>query len=180
MHLDGARLWEAIVAEGVEMKDYLDCFDTASLCLSKGIGAPMGSVIVGPKEIIDRAIWFRKMFGGATRQTGMMAAAALVALDEHLPRLAQVHSLASQVGRHLQDIGFQLLLPVSTNMVILDLKGMGIPGDILVKYCKRHDVRAFHSGRLVFHHQTSKDGVSRLQSALLELINDHQSYRRLT
>lgn len=68
MHLDGARLWEAIAAEGVEMKEYLSYFDTASICLSKGIGAPMGSIIVGPKEIIDRAIWFRKMFGGATRQ----------------------------------------------------------------------------------------------------------------
>ena len=108
-----------------------------------------------------------------------MAAAAMVALNDHLPRLTQVHSLARQVGGYLQGIGFDLLFPVSTNMVILDLKSMGIPGDLLVKYCKRHNVRAFPSVRLVFHHQISQDGVSRLQSALLELINDHRSYRRL-
>ena len=68
MHLDGARLLEATTAENVSVREYLDCFDSASICISKGCGAPMGSVIVGSKEFIDRAIWFRKMFGGATRQ----------------------------------------------------------------------------------------------------------------
>lgn len=68
MHLDGARLWDAAASEGVSVKEYLSHFDTASLCLSKGLGAPMGSVIVGPREFINRAVWFRKMFGGATRQ----------------------------------------------------------------------------------------------------------------
>lgn len=75
MHLDGARLWEAVTAEKVDIKLYLDCFDTASLCLSKGIGAPMGSVIVGSKEFIKRAVWFRKMFGGATRQVSHISVA---------------------------------------------------------------------------------------------------------
>lgn len=68
MHLDGARLLEGITAEGVSAREYLDCFDSASICISKGCGAPMGSVIVGTREFIDRAKWFRKMFGGATRQ----------------------------------------------------------------------------------------------------------------
>lgn len=68
MHLDGARLLEGITAEGVTAREYLDCFDSASICISKGCGAPMGSVIVGTREFIDRAKWFRKMFGGATRQ----------------------------------------------------------------------------------------------------------------
>jgi threonine aldolase len=68
MHLDGARLFDAVAGEGVRLKEYCDCFDSVSFCLAKGIGAPMGSVIVGSKEFIERAKWFRKMFGGGTRQ----------------------------------------------------------------------------------------------------------------
>jgi len=68
MHLDGARLFDAVVAEGVSLKDYCACFDSISFCLAKGIGAPMGSVIVGSREFIERAKWFRKMLGGGTRQ----------------------------------------------------------------------------------------------------------------
>ena len=179
MHLDGARLLEAVTAEGVSMKDYLSFFDSASICLSKGIGAPMGSVIVGTKEFIDRTLWFRKMFGGSTRQVGMMAAAALAALDNHLPLLHKVHALAKQVGNYLHDIGYELLLPVQTNMIILDLKKMELPGDIILDYCKRHGVHVFANGRLVFHFQISDDGVSRLQTALFQLINDRKSSRLL-
>ncbi|OKO94679.1 hypothetical protein PENSUB_11517 [Penicillium subrubescens] len=81
MHLDGARLWEGVTAEGVDIKDYLECFDTASLCLSKGIGAPMGSMIVGSKKLIDRAVWFRKMFGGATRQVRLILTSIIKITD---------------------------------------------------------------------------------------------------
>lgn len=175
MHLDGARLFDAVAAEGVSMKDYLSFFDSASIRLSKGIGAPMGSVIVGPKEFIDRAVWFRKMFGGSTRQVGMMAAAALAALDNHLPLLHKVHVLAKQVGNYLRDIGYELLLPVQTNMIVLDLKKMELPGDVIVDYCKRHGVCVFANGRLVFHFQISDDGISRLKAALFQLSNDRKS-----
>lgn len=68
MHLDGARLFDAVVAENIDLKDYCACFDSISFCLAKGVGAPMGSVIVGNKDFIERAKWFRKMFGGGTRQ----------------------------------------------------------------------------------------------------------------
>lgn len=68
MHLDGARLFDAVVAEGVDLKEYCACFDSISICLAKGLGAPMGSVIVGSKKFIQRAKYFRKMFGGGTRQ----------------------------------------------------------------------------------------------------------------
>ncbi|PLB48812.1 hypothetical protein P170DRAFT_494323 [Aspergillus steynii IBT 23096] len=173
MHLDGARLFDGITAEGIDIKDYLACFDTASLCLSKGIGAPMGSVIVGPKEFIQRAIWFRKMFGGATRQMGMMAAAAEAALDHNLPQLPRVHALARRVAEFFRGIGYELLLPVSTNMIVLDLKKMSIDGEVVAGYCRRHGLAVFPNGRLVFHHQTSEDGVSRLQEALFELIDRH-------
>ena len=71
MHLDGARLFDAVAAEKIDLKEYCDCFDSVSFCLSKGVGAPMGSVIVGTRSFIDRAKWFRKMFGGSTRQVGL-------------------------------------------------------------------------------------------------------------
>lgn len=71
MHLDGARLFDAVAAENIPLKDYCDCFDSISFCLAKGVGAPMGSVIVGTKPFIERAKWFRKMFGGGTRQVGL-------------------------------------------------------------------------------------------------------------
>lgn len=73
MHLDGARLFDAVAAENIDLKEYCDCFDSISFCLSKGVGAPMGSVIVGTQSFIDRARWFRKMFGGGTRQVGSSA-----------------------------------------------------------------------------------------------------------
>ncbi|KAI9926258.1 hypothetical protein MW887_004722 [Aspergillus wentii] len=174
MHLDGARLFEAVAAEGVDMRDYLANFDTASLCLSKGVGAPIGSIIVGSREFINRAVWFRKMFGGATRQAGMMAAAASAALDHNLPELPRVHTLTRRVADYLCGIGYEFLLPVNTNMIVLDLKKMDLPGEQIVNYCKKHGLSAFPNGRLVFHHQTSEDGASRLQTALLELITNHR------
>ena len=72
MHLDGARLFDAVAAENIDIKDYCACFDSISFCLSKGVGAPMGSVIVGTKAFINRTKWFRKMFGGGTRQVGVL------------------------------------------------------------------------------------------------------------
>ncbi|OOF93936.1 hypothetical protein ASPCADRAFT_516899 [Aspergillus carbonarius ITEM 5010] len=161
MHLDGARLLEATTAENVSVREYLDCFDSASICISKGCGAPMGSVIVGSKEFIDRAIWFRKMFGGATRQT-----------DYSLPLLPKVHALTRRVVDYLRRIGYEFLLPVDTNMIVLDLKNTGVDGESLVRYCGRYGLRTFPNGRLAFHHQISEDGVARLQRALLELITD--------
>ncbi|XRM36607.1 hypothetical protein ABZX51_000101 [Aspergillus tubingensis] len=176
MHLDGARLLEGITAEGVSAREYLDCFDSASICISKGCGAPMGSVIVGTREFIDRAKWFRKMFGGATRQTGMMAAAATAAMEHTLPLLPKVHALTRRVADYLHRIGYEFLMPVDTNMIVLDLKKTGITGDDIVFYCKQQGLLVFPNGRLAFHHQISEDGVARLQRALLELITDKKRF----
>lgn len=106
-----------------------------------------------------------------------MASAALKALENHLPLLPKVHTLARQMGDYLRSIGYELLLPVQTNMVILDLKRMKLSGDLVAEYCKLRGVRVFPNGRLVFHFQTSDDGVSRLRAALFQLINDHKSSR---
>ncbi|GLI75601.1 hypothetical protein PoHVEF18_003860 [Penicillium ochrochloron] len=181
MHLDGARLFDAVAAEGVDIKEYCACFDSISFCLAKGVGAPMGSVIVGNKRFIERAKWFRKMFGGGTRQVlklllstmpGMMAAAASAALDYTLHRLFAVHAMTARVAKEFELMGYKFALPVQTNMIVLDLEVVGIPGAAFVGYCKDNEVTVFPNERLVFHHQTSSDGVSRLLKALAQLIRD--------
>ncbi|KAL1862272.1 hypothetical protein Plec18170_001097 [Paecilomyces lecythidis] len=180
MHLDGARLFDAVAAEKVDLKEYCACFDSISFCLAKGVGAPMGSVIVGTKAFIERAKWFRKMFGGGTRQPGMMAAAASAALDYTLTQLPRVHTQTRDAANELKAVGFKFALPVQTNMIIVDLQAMEIPPAAFVEYCKDHGVSAFPNGRLVFHHQTSEDGVSRLIKALKKLITDKNAGERLS
>ncbi|OOQ86015.1 putative low-specificity L-threonine aldolase [Penicillium brasilianum] len=175
MHLDGARLFDAVVAEGVDLKEYCACFDSISFCLAKGVGAPMGSVIVGNKRFIERAKWFRKMFGGGTRQPGMMAAAASAALDQTLSRLPVVHAMAASVAKELETMGYKFALPVQTNMIVLDLEVVGIPPAAFVGYCKNIQIAVFPNGRLVFHHQTSQDGTLRLLKALRQLMSDKEA-----
>ncbi|KAI9930442.1 hypothetical protein ASPWEDRAFT_39325 [Aspergillus wentii DTO 134E9] len=179
MHLDGARLFDAVAAEGVSLKDYCACFDSISFCLAKGIGAPQGSVIVGSRRFIERAKWYRKMFGGGTRQPGMMAACASAALDNAIPLLPGVHAMAKEVARKLEEIGYVFALPVQSNMVVLDLEAMDIPHTAFVKYCKQYNAIVFSTGRLVFHQQTSQDGVSRLLQALEKLIEDKKAGKEL-
>ncbi|KAM5383381.1 hypothetical protein ACJZ2D_002074 [Fusarium nematophilum] len=174
MHLDAARIFDGVISEGVDLKAYTKCFDSMSICLSKGVGAPMGSVIVGSKPFIERAKWYRKMFGGGTRQPGMMAAAALVALNHALPRFPKVHDLTRTTGRSLEELGYKFALPVQTNMIVLDLEAVGIPEAAFVDYCTREGVVVFPSGRLVFHHQTTEDGAKSLVQALKTLMEDHK------
>lgn len=105
MHLDGARLMNAVIASGIDPAVYADTFDTVSLCLSKGLGAPVGSVLVGSSEIIDRAHRFRKVFGGGMRQIGILAAAGHYALDYHIERLAEDHRRAKSLAATCLELG---------------------------------------------------------------------------
>ncbi|MCL2464340.1 MAG: beta-eliminating lyase-related protein [Micrococcales bacterium] len=98
LHLDGARLWNAHVATGVALADYGRLFDTVSVCFSKGLGAPVGSVLVGAKDALARARWQRKALGGAMRQAGVLAAACLYALDHNVARLADDHEAAAALA----------------------------------------------------------------------------------
>ncbi|KAM0334542.1 hypothetical protein ACHAQA_001572 [Verticillium albo-atrum] len=175
MHLDAARLFDGVIAEGVDLKAYSACFDSMSLCLAKGIGAPMGSVIVGSRPFIERAKWFRKMLGGGTRQPGMMAAAAHTALEHSLPRFAGVHAMTKAAAAELEAIGYKFALPVQTNMIVLDLEAVGIPAAALVEYCAAESITVFPMGRLVFHNQTTGDGVKGLIAALTKLMSDKKS-----
>ncbi|GKZ17458.1 hypothetical protein AbraIFM66951_004760 [Aspergillus brasiliensis] len=171
MHLDGARLLEGIIADGVTAREYLDCLDSASICISKGCGAPMGSIIGGTREFIDRAKWFRKMFGDWND------GCCCLRCDENtLPLLPKVHALTRRVADYLHRIGYEFLMPVDTSMIVIDLKKTGITGDDILFYCKQQGLLVFANGRLAFHHQISEDGVARLQRALLELITDKKRF----
>lgn len=123
MHLDGARIWNASVASGVPLKNYGAMFDSLSVCLSKGLGAPVGSVIVGNREFIERARTFRKIFGGGMRQVGILAAAGLFALDHHLDRLSEDHQNARLLAEQLTGLKTFLIdqTSVQTNMVIAEI-----------------------------------------------------------
>lgn len=121
-HLDGARLFNAAVARGVSPRDVARGFDSVSVCFSKGLGAPVGSALCGSKAFIARAHRWRKMTGGGLRQAGMLAAAALHALDHHVQRLAQDHEHAQLLARGLQGLaGVSVAMP-QTNIVFLDIQ----------------------------------------------------------
>ena len=121
-HLDGARMMNAAVALGVSPKELASPFDTVSLCLSKGLGAPVGSVLSGPVDFIARARRMRKMLGGGMRQAGILAAAGLYALDHHIERLADDHANAKRLAESLNAIpGISVdLSRVQSNMVFLE------------------------------------------------------------
>ncbi len=122
-HLDGARLFNACVARGYQPADVTRYFDTVSICFSKGLGCPMGSILVGAQEHITRARKARKVFGGALRQAGIVAAAALYALDHHIDRLADDHTHARLFAEEIADVPGLHIDPaaVETNLVFIDV-----------------------------------------------------------
>jgi threonine aldolase len=124
LHLDGARLWNAAVATGVAPHVWAEPFDSVSVCFSKGLGAPVGSALAGPRDFVTRARRVRKLFGGGMRQAGVLAAAALYALDHHVERLAEDHRNAQVVAAAVADTpGLRLTPPdVETNLVWFDVE----------------------------------------------------------
>lgn len=125
LHLDGARIWNACAAAGLEPAEYAQHFDTVSCCFSKGLGAPAGSAVAGDAQTIARVHRFRKMFGGTMRQSGVLAAAALHALDHHVDRLREDHANARRLAEAISGLpGVRVDLDgVETNMVFFDLDG---------------------------------------------------------
>jgi threonine aldolase len=172
LHLDGARLWN-VAARAVEgrglgtgeedlravLSDLLAPFDSASLCLSKGLGAPIGSALVGPKKLVDRARWFRKAFGGGWRQAGSIAAMADHAITHHFPRLAGTHALARRLADGLQAAGYALAAPVDTNMVFFDPPAGVSVDEVVAALAALPDPITLAGNRCVLHHQTSPEAV---------------------
>ncbi len=119
LHLDGARLWNAVVASGIPAREWGALFDTVSVCFSKGLGAPVGSALAGSRDFVTRARWVRKRLGGGMRQAGVLAAAALYALDHHVERLADDHRNARVIAGAIADTPGLRLTPavVETNLI---------------------------------------------------------------
>ena len=118
-HLDGARLFNALVAKNESPEQYGQLFDTISICLSKGLGAPIGSILLGSKKDIAKALRIRKLFGGAMRQVGFLAAAGIYALDNHINRLEEDHQKAKEIGAVLESVSYVTKLEtIETNIVI--------------------------------------------------------------
>jgi len=123
MHMDGARLWNACVASGISPKEYAAPFDSVSVCLSKGLGCPAGSLVAGSKDFVKRVHRFRKMVGGGMRQIGFLAAAGIYALDHHIHRLEEDHDKAKKMAQGLARIKNLLIRPeeVETNILFFDV-----------------------------------------------------------
>ena len=123
MHMDGARLWNACVASGISPKEYAAPFDSVSVCLSKGLGCPVGSLVTGSKDFIKRVHRFRKLVGGGMRQIGFLAAAGIYALDHHIDRLEEDHRKAKKLAQGLAGIKNILIHPeeVETNILFFDV-----------------------------------------------------------
>ena len=129
-HLDGARLFNAVVASGVSAKQWCEKFDTVSVCFSKGLGAPVGSALAGPAELLPQMVRHRKLFGGGMRQSGIIAAGALHALEHHVQRLAEDHAMARHLAMGLSTIEGLTVDPadVESNIVIFQLDAAAGPG----------------------------------------------------
>ncbi|MBL0232692.1 MAG: aminotransferase class I/II-fold pyridoxal phosphate-dependent enzyme [Chitinophagaceae bacterium] len=154
-HLDGARLWNALVAKGQTARQYGELFDSISVCLSKSLGCPVGSLLLGDTAFIKKARRVRKVFGGGMRQAGFMAAAGIYALKHNIERLEEDHRHAKMIGEALQQKGFiNQVLPIETNIIIFELKP-GMSAKELVEKMKATDILAYAIApdrvRLVVH-----------------------------
>jgi len=172
VHLDGARLWNACVATGVSPKDYAAYCDSVSVCLSKGLGAPVGSVIAGERIFIDEARHYRKIFGGGMRQAGILAAAGLYALEHNIDRLEEDHQKAAWLASELATIpGCVIdLKSVQTNIIIIDIERSGHTPEEIIARLQQHGVLLsmgnYMGLRAVTHLDVSMDEVKRAASVI--------------
>lgn len=169
MHLDGARLWNAARATGHSIKDFAQYFDSVSLCFSKGLGAPVGSVLTGSKEFIARARQWRKIFGGAWRQAGFLAKACLFALENNFPNIDLDHAAAKKFAAEMKGLGFGILKDVDTNMVWLDDTNAPLSLAEMATEAANYGIKMSGSSRIVIH-VGNRDGVDRVIEAIKEMI----------
>jgi len=167
-HLDGARIWNAHVATGVSLRDLCAPFATISVCLSKGLCAPVGSVLVGPRDDIERARYMRKQLGGGMRQSGILAACGIIGVTQMIDRLAEDHANAKQLAEGLAELpGVELdMSSVHTNIVYFSVPGRENEFDQWMQQLAEQDVLALYLGtrwRLVTHHDV---GPKDIQQAL--------------
>ncbi|QNH63553.1 threonine aldolase family protein [Hymenobacter sediminicola] len=173
LHLDGARIFNALVATGQQATEYGRLFDTISVCLSKGLGAPVGSVLLGSQAFIQKTKRIRKVMGGGMRQAGYLAAAGLYALEHNVERLRDDHRRARQLGTSLQAQPYVAeVLPVETNLVIFRLRP-DMPAEKFLAYLEQEGIRASSFGpqmiRFVTHLDIDDTMLQRVESVLRHL-----------
>jgi threonine aldolase len=172
-HLDGARLFNALVETDVTTGDYGQLFDSISICISKGLGAPVGSVLIGNKEFIKKSRRIRKVFGGGMRQAGYLAAACIYALDNNVERLREDHHKAKELENLLQTLPYiKEVTPVQTNLVFFSLRDE-MPVDIFLQKLRENDIYAMalapQQVRFVTHLDISDEMIEKVKTVLKEL-----------
>jgi threonine aldolase len=175
LHCDGARIWHAHVADGVPLASYGTLFDTLSVCLSKGLGAPVGSLVVGSKERIAAARVIRKRLGGGMRQVGILAAAGRWALSHHIERLAEDHARAHRLATALEPYGVVEPSSVRTNLVILNLTKSELDAPALTAAAAKRGVLIAamlpQAARLVTHLDVDDTGIDQAIDVLTDLLH---------
>ncbi|VVN28538.1 low-specificity L-threonine aldolase [Pseudomonas fluorescens] len=166
LHLDGARLYNAAVKLGVDAREITQYFDSVSVCLSKGLGAPVGSVLCGSVELIGKARRLRKMVGGGMRQAGLLAAAGLYALDHNVERLADDHANARFLADGLREAGF-IVEPVQTNMVYVQ---MGDKAEAIKAFAGERGIKLSAAARLrmVTHMDVNRSQIEQVIATFVE------------
>ena len=178
-HLDGARIFNAAVALGVDVREIAKPFDSVMFCLSKGLSAPVGSIVVGSHDFVRRARKYRKMLGGGMRQAGIIAAAGIIAMEKMTNRLEEDHRHARLLGEGLASIpGIHVALEtVQTNMVYFDVEGLGLDSFSFVNQLETYQVKASlrpPTGiRMVTHRHISREIISYVLDVVAKIANHH-------
>ena len=176
MHLDGARIWNAHIASGISLSEYGKHFDTLSVCLSKGLGAPIGSLMIGSKELISKARPWRKRYGGGMRQVGLIAAAGDYALGNNLKLLAKDHFRAKEIAKLIEDVAPDLINSetVETNIVGLDLSRYQVSAEELAIQLKQAGILTSALGpkylRLVTHFDITDKDIEKIKDVIPKLL----------
>jgi threonine aldolase len=174
-HLDGARLFNALVAKNETPEQYGKLFDTISICLSKGLGAPIGSILLGSKVHIAKALRIRKLFGGAMRQVGFLAAAGIYALDKHIERLAEDHRKANEIGEVLGSVSYVTKLEIIETNIVIFYVDKEIGADNFIQKMKAKNILLTPMGagriRIVTHLDYTNDMHEILLKELQNFIN---------
>jgi threonine aldolase len=169
LHLDGARLFNALVAKNQDPKDYGEIFDTISICFSKGLGIPLGTVLVGKKELMKKAMRVRKVLGGGMRQAGFIAAAGIYALDHHIDRLKEDHRRADELGKHLAQLAYvSKVEPVETNIVIFKVTDE----QAVMDYCAKNNLIISNMGQGKLRLVTHLDYTEAMHREAMQLFSD--------
>ena len=171
-HLDGARIWNALIKMNQDPKDYGLIFDSISVCLSKGLGCPAGSVLIGSDELISKAIRIRKVLGGGMRQVGYLAACGIYALENNFSRLSEDHHKAIEIEKTLQNLSYvEKVEPVETNIVIFEINSK-ISSELFLNKLNNKGVKIISMGDNKLRVVTHLDYSNVMHNQFLEILND--------